>query len=72
MRRCPVGAWEGWTTKRDLHEDSEWAAAGNCWAAQSYSVARMHCIEMEVVRYGDCGLRAAAPLSIFYLIGKNQ
>ena len=37
MHRCPVAAWEGWTTKHDLREDSEWAAAGNCWAAQSYS-----------------------------------
>src|SRR5215510_4800277 len=37
IHRCPVAAWEGWTTKHNLHEDSEWAAAGNCWAAQSYS-----------------------------------
>ena len=29
MRRCPVAAWEGWTTKRDIHEDSERAAEGN-------------------------------------------
>jgi hypothetical protein len=31
MLRCPVAAWEGWegwTTKRNPHEDSEWAAAG--------------------------------------------
>jgi hypothetical protein len=35
MLRCPVAAWEGWegwTTKRDLHEDFERAAAGNCRA----------------------------------------
>jgi hypothetical protein len=40
MLRCPVAAWEGWeewTTKRDLHEDFERAAAGNCRAVQSYS-----------------------------------
>jgi hypothetical protein len=37
MHRWLVAAWEGWTTKRDLHEDSEWAAVGNYWAAQSYS-----------------------------------
>ena len=29
MRRCPVAAWEGWTTNRDVHEDSERAAEGN-------------------------------------------
>lgn len=37
MHRCPVAVWEAWTTKRDLPEDSEWAAAGNSWAAQSHS-----------------------------------
>ena len=37
MRRCPVAAWEGWTTKRNPHEDSEWAAAGNCRPAQSHT-----------------------------------
>jgi hypothetical protein len=40
MLRCPVAAWEGWegwTTKRDLHEDFERAAAGNSRAVQSYS-----------------------------------
>jgi hypothetical protein len=37
MLRCLVAAWEAWTTKRDLHEDFERAAAGNCRAVQSYS-----------------------------------
>jgi hypothetical protein len=37
MLRCPVAAWEGWTTKRNPHEDSEWAAAGKLRPAQSYT-----------------------------------
>src|SRR5215471_20262264 len=27
IHRCPVAVWEAWTTKRDIHEDSAWAAA---------------------------------------------
>jgi hypothetical protein len=39
MRRCPVAAWEGWTTNRDVHEDSERAAEGKPSAAQSHTAA---------------------------------
>src|SRR6516165_7045744 len=35
MRRCPVAAWEGWTTK-PLHENTKKGGRGKPSAAQSY------------------------------------
>jgi hypothetical protein len=40
MRRCPVEAWEGWTTKRDVHEDSERDAAGRPNLIPSVAIER--------------------------------
>jgi hypothetical protein len=56
MLRCPVAAWEGWegwTTKRDLHEDFERAAAGNCRAVRG-----SYCVNIGGVQIDEAVTRA--------------